>query len=41
MGPTMYLYERAREVHSQDLRCEMAESRGLSHLLPERERSYT
>ena len=32
MGPTMYLYEKAREVHFQDLRREMAESRKLSHL---------
>jgi hypothetical protein len=22
MGPNMYLYEKAREVHKQDLRCE-------------------
>jgi hypothetical protein len=32
MGPNMYLYEKAREVHSQDLRREMAESQRLSHL---------
>ncbi len=32
MGPNMYLYEKAREVHYQDLRREMAESRRLSHL---------
>ena len=32
MGPCMYLYEKAREVHYQDLRREMAESRRLSHL---------
>ena len=32
MGPNMYLYEKAREVHYQDLRCKMAESRRLSHL---------
>ena len=32
MGPNMYLYEKAREVHYQDLRREMAEIRRLSHL---------
>ena len=32
MGPNIYLYEKAREVHSQDLRREMAASRRLSHL---------
>jgi len=32
MGPNMYLYEKAREVHYQDLQCEIAESRRLSHL---------
>ena len=32
MGPNMYLYEKAREVHYQDLRREMAESQLLAHL---------
>ena len=32
MGPNMYLYEKAREAHHQDLQREMAESRRLSHL---------
>ena len=32
MGPYIYLYEKAREVHYQDLRREMAASRRLSHL---------
>ena len=32
MGPNMYLYEKAREVHYQDLRREMAENRRLLHL---------
>ena len=32
MGPNMYLYEKAREVHSQNLRREMAASQRLSHL---------
>jgi hypothetical protein len=32
MGPNMYLYEKAREAHYQDLQREMAENRRLSHL---------
>lgn len=32
MGSNMYLYEKAREVHYQDLQREMAEKRRLSHL---------
>jgi hypothetical protein len=32
MGPNMYLYEKAREVHYQDLRREVETSRRLSHL---------
>ena len=32
MGPIMYLYEKAREAHYQDLQCEIAESRFLAHL---------
>ncbi len=32
MGPNMYLYEKAREAHYQDLQREMAESRLLVHL---------
>jgi len=32
MSPNMYLYEKAREVHYQDLQREMTESRRLSHL---------
>ena len=32
MGSNMYLDEKAREVHSQDLQREMAEKRRLSHL---------
>jgi hypothetical protein len=32
MGPNIYLYEKAREVHYQDLQREMAENRRLSHL---------
>jgi len=32
MGPNMYLYEKAREVHYQDLRREVEKSRRLSHL---------
>ncbi len=32
MGSNMYLYEKAREAHYQDLQWEMAESRRLSHL---------
>ena len=32
MGPTMYLYEKAREEHSHDLQHEMAEKQRLSHL---------
>lgn len=32
MGPNMYLYEKVREAHYQDLQREMAESRLLAHL---------
>jgi len=32
MGPTMYLYEKAREAHYHDLQHEMAEKQRLSHL---------
>ncbi len=32
MGPNMYLYEKAREVHYQDLRREAEKSRRLSQL---------
>ena len=32
MGPNMYLYEKAREAHYQDLQREMAENRLLAHL---------
>lgn len=32
MGSNMYLYEKAREVHYQDLQREMAKSRLLEHL---------
>ena len=32
MGPNMYLYEKARKVHYQDLRREVEKSRRLSHL---------
>jgi hypothetical protein len=32
MGPTMYLYEKAREAHSHDLQREMAEQQRLSQL---------
>jgi hypothetical protein len=32
MGSNMYLYEKAREAHYQDLQWEMAESRRLSHV---------
>ena len=32
MDPNMYLYEKAREAHDQDLQREMAESRLLAHL---------
>ena len=32
MGSNMYLYEKARESHYQDLQREMAESRLLEHL---------
>jgi hypothetical protein len=32
MGPNMYLYEKAREDHSQDLRREMVERRKLPYL---------
>jgi hypothetical protein len=35
MGPTMYLYEKAREAYYHDLRREMEERRRLS-LLPQR-----
>jgi hypothetical protein len=33
MGPNMYLYEKAREAHDQDLRLEAEKRRRLSHLL--------
>jgi hypothetical protein len=32
MGPNMYLYEKARETHCQDLRREAEKSRLLAHL---------
>lgn len=32
MGPNMYLYEKAREAHEQDLRREAEKRRRLSHL---------
>ncbi len=32
MGPNMYLYEKARESHYQDLQREIAESRLLANL---------
>jgi hypothetical protein len=32
MGPNMYLYEQAREAHSQDLRREAEKERLLSYL---------
>jgi hypothetical protein len=32
MATNMYLYEKAREVHYQDLQREMAENRLLAHL---------
>ncbi len=32
MGPNMYLYEKAREAHDQDLRREAEKRRRLSHL---------
>jgi hypothetical protein len=32
MGPTMSLYEKAREEHYHDLQREMAENQRLSHL---------
>ena len=32
MGSNMYLYEKAREAHYQDLLRELAESRLLEHL---------
>jgi hypothetical protein len=32
MGPTMYLYEKAREAHYHDLQHEMAEKQLLAHL---------
>jgi hypothetical protein len=32
MGPNMYLYEKARKVHDQDLRCEAEKRRLLAHL---------
>jgi hypothetical protein len=35
MGPSMYLYEKAREAYYHDLRREMEERRRLS-LLPQR-----
>ncbi len=35
MGPTMYLYEKAREAYYHDLRRQMEERRRLS-LLPQR-----
>jgi hypothetical protein len=40
MGSNMYLYEKAREAHYQDLRREMAESRLLAHL-PRHRRSMS
>ena len=32
MGPNMYLYEKARKAHSQDLRREAEKEQLLSHL---------
>ena len=32
MGPNMYLYQKAREAHDQDLRHEAEKRRRLSHL---------
>jgi hypothetical protein len=32
MGPTMYLYEKAREAYYHDLRRQMEERRLLAHL---------
>jgi hypothetical protein len=32
MGPNMYLYEKAREAHEQELRREAEKRRRLSHL---------
>jgi len=32
MGPTMSLYEKAREEHYHDLQCEMVENQRISHL---------
>ena len=32
MGPSMYLYEKAREAYYHDLRRQMEERRRLSHL---------
>ena len=32
MGPNMYLYEKAREAHYQDLQLEMKEKRLLARL---------
>ncbi len=32
MGPNMYLYEKVREAHCQDLQREAEKSRMLSHL---------
>lgn len=39
MGSNMYLYEKARETHYQDLRREMERQRLLAHLLPRRSMS--
>jgi len=40
MGPTMYLYEKAREDHYHDLQYKMAEQQRLSHL-PRHRRSWS
>ncbi len=40
MGPNMYLYEKAREVHNQDLRRE-TETRRLLARLPRHRRSMS
>ena len=40
MGPTMYLYEKAREAHSQDILRE-AEKRWLLARLPRHRRSMS
>ena len=40
MGPNMYLYEKAREAHYQDLRREMEVRRLLSRL-PQHRRSMS